>query len=205
MQAATFSPYNDKSSAKRGFGRKFKDMAQRVDEFLVQSKDQHDDMKWGFYADEAGPVVYITEAKRDGALEAALEQHEEDGNDKVGAAFAAFALGQLTAPKAPEVDAPVARPAVAAKIQKDRPESNGVKRPSAGTLCAQVWDVATSLSGFVPEGSEGSPVATKGTSGIATLSQVVKACEAAGINKYTARTQYARWRVFHGITGRIVA
>ncbi len=218
MNAATFSPYNDKSSAKRGFARKFKDMNPQDVESYLDKKDG----KWGFSFDDKGPVLSFvapaetkqplgeeaTEAAArasDPVLAAALEQHDEAGNDAAPSAFGAFALAQLTAPKAPDIAAPAARPAPIAKIEKNRPESNGVKRPSAGTVCAAVWDLATSLSKFIPEGSDGSDPGTEGREGVATLGQVVKAAVAKGINQYTARTQYARWRVFHGITGRIAS
>jgi hypothetical protein len=136
--------------------------------------------------------------RRDPELEAALEQHDDAGNDApppAPDAFSLFAFGQLGAAsnKAPES----AKTMPAAKVQVNRSEQNGVKHPSEGTICDQVWVIAQNLSGFVAEGK------ASDHSKVATLSQVVKAAEAAGINKYTARTQYARWRVFNGILGRL--
>lgn len=209
MQAATFTAYNDKSSAKRGLVRKFpeyKDAPEQALAFLTQA-----DGKWGFYSDEGGlkrtPEMNAAEQaaeaiRPDPELAAALGQHDEEGNDvapsPTPAAFGSFALAQLTAPKAPDTTAMPVRPVAVAKIEKNRPESNGVKRPSAGTICAQVWDIAASMSNISESGRDNS-------GSTPTLSQVVKAAESVGINKFTARTQYARWRVFHGITGRIVA
>lgn len=137
----------------------------------------------------------VAEARAaDPVLAAALE-NPDDETPPAPDAFSRFAFGQLTAPanKAPEP----ARPVATAKVQRDRSEQNGVKHPSEGTLCDQVWVIAQNLSGFIAEGK------AVDHSKVATLSQVVKAAEAAGINKYTARTQYARWRTFNGITGRL--
>lgn len=204
-----FTSYGDKSTARRGLIRKFpeyKDNVEQANAFLMQI-----DGKWGFHTDDKGlkiPTATNTStpadlnvlndmapavvAKPDAALAAAVEE-DDHTPDAVGGAFGAFAMAQLTAPKAPEVTVPTVRTPVITKIEKNRPESNGVKRPSAGTICSQVWDIATGLSNANNELST------------PTLSQVVEAAEKVGINKYTARTQYARWRVFHGITGRIVA
>lgn len=210
MQASSniFTAYGDKSGAKRGFGRTFKDDTLNVDSYLDKV-----DGKWGFYKDADGKPVLTNQAPEakpadlnvlndmapagavvaDQALEAAKEEITEDTDGPVvHDAFSNFAMAQLTA--GTQAAAPAPAPAAAAsnvgKIQKDRAESNGVKRPSEGTVCAAVWDIATGLSNPGEENR------------VAKLSEVVKAAEAAGINKFTARTQYARWRVFHGVTGR---
>ncbi len=120
------------------------------------------------------------------------DDEEHDPEDaKASSAFGAFALGQLG--NAPQREPEPARAQTITKIERNREERNGIKRPSAGTVCDQVWAIATELS----NGDE------QPRTRIATLSEVVKAAEAKGINKYTARTQYARWRGFHGIVGRV--
>lgn len=255
-----FISYGDKSSAKRGFARKFKgsaDVFAAVDKYLEQREG-----KWGFNTDADGaPVLMIlvdetreeaelqemqasaaafkptpemhaemmaivakahpeafkelTEQgvikssfptttfgvapapKADAELDKALHQHHEDGSDVVEAdpapdAFSAFAHAQLTARPQPTSTVPAARANPDRPVEKNREEANGVKRPSSGTLCAQVWDIATQLS----NGDE------KPSTKVAKLSEVVKAATDKGINQFTARTQYARWRVFHGIVGR---
>lgn len=129
--------------------------------------------------------------KVDPELEAALLQHDADGNDQPEvqrSAFGAFALGQLTASATPAPAAP-ARNSTSVKIEKDRPTANGITRPSAGTTCAKVWDLAEDLT------------ATMGRT--APLSVVVDTAKAQGINQFTARTQYACWRKFNGIVGRV--
>ncbi len=132
---------------------------------------------------------------REGEQGAAAAIEEDETPAPSASAFGNFLMNQLgnIGPNPAASAAP--RPPVLTKIEKNRDERNGVKRPSAGTLCAQVWDLAWSLSELNESGNEHSK--------IATLSQVIKAAEARGINKFTARTQYARWRVFHGITGRL--
>lgn len=205
----TFVSYKDKSSAKRGFGRAFKDHQDailNVDSYLAQEEGQ-----WGFYKSPMGmPVLtsnQVPEAPADlnvlndmapkspviadQALEAAKEEESEDEPaDPAASAFGAFALGQLTSNGQAADKQPAAASTSSKPIERNREESNGVKRPSAGTACAHVWDIATGLSN------------ANGESKVPRLSEVVKAAEAVGLNKFTARTQYARWRVFHGITGR---
>ncbi len=79
--------------------------------------------------------------------------------------------------------------ATAAKETNKMPEQNGVRRPKAGGACGEVWALADTLSAQL-----GQPVP------IANLSA---AASAKGINDSTIRTQYALWRKFHGITGRV--
>ena len=175
-----FKSYGDKSSAKRGFARTFKDAELDVEKFLDKQ-----DSKWGFHILDGKPV--------DISVPPVVEEKEEVAPEPD--AFSKFAFAQLTSPKAPEIIpvAPVSVP-TASKHERNRPESNGVKRPSTGTVCASIWDIASSLSLFKQDGS---------IQQISRLIHVVAAAEAAGINKYTARTQYARWRVFHGFTGKV--
>lgn len=109
--------------------------------------------------------------------------------DSAAAAFGAFAFAQLTAEPAQETSAQSTRVPTGRKIEKDRAKQNGVTRPSAGTTCAQVWMLADHM--------------TKFTGTCARLSSVIDAAKELGINQYTARTQYACWRKFNGITGRV--
>lgn len=66
------------------------------------------------------------------------------------------------------------------KIEKDRPTQNGVKRPSATTLCGQIWaEVEKDLQ-----------------IGFAKFQEIG---EAKGWNKYTIGRQFYECRKFHGI------
>ena len=73
------------------------------------------------------------------------------------------------------------------KIEKDRPVQNGVKMPSAGSLCRAVWD---ELERAVVAGT---PYDAKG----------IKAHAATvGWNANNASIEYYNWRKFKGISGR---
>jgi hypothetical protein len=71
------------------------------------------------------------------------------------------------------------------------PEQNGVRRPKPEGLCGQVWTLADNISRQM-----GQPVP------IATL---LEASKAAGLNEGNVRAEYARWRKFNGVSGRVVA
>lgn len=79
--------------------------------------------------------------------------------------------------------------AKAAKEAAKQPKQNDVRRPKHGTTTGKVWAIFDHLSH-----STGAP---------ALIGDALK--QATGIPEATVRTQYARWRKFHGITGRAVA
>jgi hypothetical protein len=81
--------------------------------------------------------------------------------------------------------------AKAAKDAQRQPEQNGVRRPGPDGLCGKVWGLADSLSA---EMGQAVPIAN-----------LVKAGEEQGLNASNIRTEYARWKKFHGLSGRIVA
>lgn len=75
------------------------------------------------------------------------------------------------------------------RIEKDRPEQNGVKRPSQGTLCGAVWAKLDSIreSGRMPVAKELGELAIK--------------------NKWNPTNvvcEFYQWRRFNGIRGRQV-
>ena len=69
------------------------------------------------------------------------------------------------------------------------PEQNGIRRPKPDTETGKVWGLADSISA-----SLGQPT---------PIANLLVAGQAQGLNDSTIRTQYARWRAFHGITGRV--
>ncbi len=73
------------------------------------------------------------------------------------------------------------------KIEKNRPERNGVTRPSQGGQCDKVWTKLDemSASGKVP-----------------AIKDVKEWAKQVGMADATASTQYARWRKYMGIVGR---
>lgn len=69
-------------------------------------------------------------------------------------------------------------------IEKDRDERNGVKRPSKGGVCRQVWDMLDAI------GKK------------ATAKEARAKGAELGLNKTTTMVQFYQWRKFNGITGR---
>lgn len=79
--------------------------------------------------------------------------------------------------------------AKAAREANRQPEQNGIRRPGPDGLCGRVWGLADELSA-----SLGQPV---------PISNLLEAGEAQGLNPSNIRTEYARWKKFHGLSGRI--
>ena len=73
------------------------------------------------------------------------------------------------------------------KIEKDREERNGVKRPSVGGMCRAVWDA---LDAMVAAGK--SP----------TAKDVKALAEEKKWNANNASIEFYQWRKFNGIRGR---
>ena len=91
-------------------------------------------------------------------------------------------------PQAPKVEAPKKQAEKTGKtVEQNRPEQNGLKRPSAGSTCAIIWDTCDRI--------------TNETEHTCTSAELFNALQ--GYNECTLRTQYARWRQFNGITGRL--
>lgn len=70
------------------------------------------------------------------------------------------------------------------KLEKNREERNGVKRPSAGCLCRQVWDLCDALEaefGKMP-----------------TSKELQAKCEGKGWNVNNVIVEYYNWRKFMG-------
>lgn len=81
--------------------------------------------------------------------------------------------------------------AKAAKEANKMPEANGVRRPKPETLCGQAWAVFDEVSA-----KNGAP---------ASIKESLEIAKARGLNEGNVRVEYARWRKFFGITGRIAA
>lgn len=75
------------------------------------------------------------------------------------------------------------------KIEKNRAEQNGVKRPSAGTLCGQVWAALDAVHATrMPVASDLDTIATTNA-----------------WNRNNVSCEFYQWRKFNGIKGRQVA
>jgi hypothetical protein len=73
------------------------------------------------------------------------------------------------------------------KIEKDRPEQNGIVRPSVGGKCRQVWDFCDSVyaGGQLP-----------------MPKQMREWAREVDVNENNAVIEMYQWRKFHGINGR---
>jgi len=69
------------------------------------------------------------------------------------------------------------------------PEQNGIRRPKPGTKCGQVWELADTLSAKF-----GQPTPVK---------ELLVEVKNAGMNEGNAKAEYARWRKFNGVVGRV--
>lgn len=71
------------------------------------------------------------------------------------------------------------------------PEQNGIRRPQSHTLCGQAWAVMDKLSA-----EKQGPVA---------INDLLIETNKAGLHPGNVKAEYARWRKFHGVTGRVVS
>lgn len=79
--------------------------------------------------------------------------------------------------------------AKAAKEANRMPEQNGVRRPKPDTICGQVWAEADRISN-----EQGS---------VCAVAQLLALCYEKTWVEGNVRAEYARWRKYYGITGRI--
>jgi hypothetical protein len=82
---------------------------------------------------------------------------------------------------------------IKAKLEKEankQPKQNGVRRPYPGSLCEKVWQHADQLSQKLGQA--------------VPIGELLIVCKAEGFSVSTIRTQYAHWKKFHGLSGRIV-
>lgn len=73
----------------------------------------------------------------------------------------------------------------AAKVTNTMPEQNGVRHPKPDTICARIWEIATSISNQIEQA--------------VSIKELMEAATAQGINENTIRTQYHRWRTFYNV------
>lgn len=135
------------------------------------------------------------EAKAAAAAEAkAAKQAEREAKKAAAEAEKEAGKAEREAAKQAKIDAKEAAKAAkeaekAAKEASRQPEQNGIRRPGPEGLCGQVWGLADELS---QELGQAVPIAN-----------LLEAGAAAGLNPSNIRTEYARWKKFHGLSGRI--
>lgn len=125
-------------------------------------------------------------AEKNAAKEAAAAAKEAAKAEKAGALEAKKA--EREAKKAEREAAKAAKEA--ARAATKMPEQNGVRRPKPEGLCGRAWAIMDRL--------------TASTGATAKIADVLKDAETEGLNKSNVQAEYARWRKFHGITGRTV-
>jgi len=79
----------------------------------------------------------------------------------------------------------------AEKAANKMPEQNGVRRPKPDTLCGKAWAIFDGISA-----KNGAP---------ASIKESLEAARADGLNEGNVKAEYARWRKFYAISGRIAA
>jgi hypothetical protein len=79
----------------------------------------------------------------------------------------------------------------AAKAAQKQPSQNDVTRPKPDTLCGKAWAIFDEISA-----KNGAP---------ATIKEALEKAKGVVNAEATVRTQYARWRKFYGISGRVAA
>ncbi len=79
--------------------------------------------------------------------------------------------------------------AEAAREAAKQPMQNGIRRPKPEGKCGQAWAIFDAVSA-----KNGSP---------ASIGESMEIAKAEGQNEANVRAEYARWRKFHGLSGRI--
>lgn len=189
MNNLTFKT-QDKHNVKRFLTKTCGIDAANVEEYLTQV-----DGKWGTWVDADKKPVRHADAAAPVAAPApapapAAEEPADEAEVRAANAFGAFALGQLAGDASSRpAAAPAARPAnsTGLKIQKDRPEQNGVRRQSAGSVGDKLWAIYDAVGSDI------------------TLEQAKAAAVAAGLSATSAAIALYNWRKFNGIPAKVGA
>ena len=89
----------------------------------------------------------------------------------------------------PPAEVPVTPQQAAPQPARTKDVKNGVTRPAPDTKCGRIWGAADRL--------------TVQTGAAATIAELRGLAELRDINENTMKTQYARWREYNGVHGRI--
>jgi hypothetical protein len=79
--------------------------------------------------------------------------------------------------------------AAAAREASRMPEQNGIRRPKPDGLCGKAWAIFDDISK-----QNGAP---------ASIGESMEVARSQGLNEANVRAEYARWRKFFGISGRV--
>ena len=125
------------------------------------------------------------EAEKAAKAEAKAAEKAEKVAEKEAAEKAKDADKEAKAEAAEEAKKAKAAAREAARM----PEQNGIRRPKKGTKTGDVWEMIESLN--------------KGLGQTTPIKNLLDHALAKGYEEATIKAQYARWRKFNGVTGRI--
>lgn len=119
------------------------------------------------------------------------KEAEKAAKDAEKAAAKEQAKAEREAAKAAKAEeaAKAKEAAKAAKEANRMPMQNGVRRPKPDTLCGKAWAIFDQVSQ-----QKGSPAA---------IGECLPLAQEQGLNPTNVRVEYARWRKYFGVTGRI--
>ena len=202
MNAITSKEFSSRKSAQAAARREYgADYADKVSIDTLDEKWYVSEIAADVTGDPLDPLLGDTPNYAEIAAEFNAEPQAAEGNatdepeSAITPGLLAGLCGQLSGTVTitpPAQPAPKAEPKTTGLIiEKNRPEKNGVKRPSAGGLCRAVWDACwaqKSETGEVP-----------------TAKWVKEKAAAMGWNPNNASIEYYQWRKFNGISGRVAA
>jgi hypothetical protein len=149
-----------------------------------ERRQQQDNVRAQFAPQQlAAPAAHAPELQAGNPeqdVEAAKQKAFEEAVKALATTMGVQVPAQLTAPQ----------PAQRAQ-RADKQQQNNITRPQAGTKTGLVWDVADEI--------------THKKGDAAAIAEVRADQRLRQHNEHTLKTQYARWRQYHGIKGQITA
>jgi hypothetical protein len=89
------------------------------------------------------------------------------------------------------------------KIEKGREKQNDVSRPSAGSICRQIWDALDAkMSASAKKDTKEDDQEEMVEVDVPTFADLRDMIKQYGWARNTAMTQYQRWKQFHGVMPR---
>lgn len=133
----------------------------------------------------------VTESE---GLVSQIEQAGKDLKSKLAAAKTAQAELDKKAREDKKAQEKADREAEAERKRQEReakkePEQNGIRKPSVGTLCRAAWDLFDAVTAEMGQ--------------TAPISYVLPVALAKNLNEANVKAEYARWKKYHGISGRV--
>lgn len=140
-------------------------------------------------AAETAAAVAAKAAEKEASKVAKAAERETAKAAKLAEKQAAKDAKESTKTAAAQAKTAAAAAVKAEKDAKKQPEQNGVRRPSPSGKCGTAWALMDSLSTAL-----NAPVA---------VGDLLAKSREAGMNDNMVRANYAAWKKFHGLVGRI--